>query len=141
MIGSETFIIVALRWTENSTPSVLARAICSVRKRLQRRDVHRRGVDDLAGQHRHGLPEHRGRAVRRRPARSGACRRAAITAEVSLDRKSSRVMWATLVLESGDQAPIECGWLRAYDFTEAGARRSELPSRRTGLTALPFTLS
>ena len=61
--------------------------------------------------------------------------------EVSLERKSSAVMWATLVLESADQAPIECGWLRAYCFTEAGARRSELPSRSTGLTALPFTLS
>ena len=33
MIGSETFIIVALRWSENSTSSALARAICSVRKR------------------------------------------------------------------------------------------------------------
>ena len=31
MIGSETFIIVALRCTENSTPSALARAICAVR--------------------------------------------------------------------------------------------------------------
>ena len=31
MIGSETFIIVALRWTENSTSSSLARAICAVR--------------------------------------------------------------------------------------------------------------
>ena len=30
MIGSETFIIVALRWTENSTSSALARAICAV---------------------------------------------------------------------------------------------------------------
>ena len=31
MIGSETFIIVALRWTENSTPSASARAICASR--------------------------------------------------------------------------------------------------------------
>ena len=29
MIGSETFIIVALRWSENSTPSALASAICA----------------------------------------------------------------------------------------------------------------
>ncbi len=63
------------------------------------------------------------------------------TAEVSLERKSSALMWATLVFDSGDQAPIECGWLRAYCLTEAGARRSELPSRSTGFTALPFTLS
>ena len=36
MIGSETFIIVALRWTENSTPSSLARAICPSRNVAQR---------------------------------------------------------------------------------------------------------
>ncbi len=64
-----------------------------------------------------------------------------MVAEVSLERKSSALMWATWVLESGDQAPIECGWARAYCLTEAGARRSELPSRSTGLTALPLTLS
>ena len=59
----------------------------------------------------------------------------------SLERKSPAPMVATWVLESGDHAPIECGCLRAYCFTEAGARRSELPSRSTGLTALPLTLS
>ena len=32
MIGSETFIMVALRCTENRTSSALARAICSARK-------------------------------------------------------------------------------------------------------------
>ena len=64
-----------------------------------------------------------------------------IVAEVSLERKSSAVMCATLVLDSGDQSPIECGWVRAYCLTDAGARRSELPSRNTGLTALPLTLS
>ena len=30
-IGSDTFIIVALRWTENSTSSALARSTCAVR--------------------------------------------------------------------------------------------------------------
>ncbi len=47
----------------------------------------------------------------------------------------------TCEADSADQAPIECGWLRAKFFTEAGARRSELPSRSTGLTALPLTAS
>ena len=61
--------------------------------------------------------------------------------DCSLERKSSAVMWATLVFESGDQAPIECGCFRAYCFTEAGARRSELPSRSTGFTALPLIWS
>ena len=50
-------------------------------------------------------------------------------------------MVATRVFESGDHAPIEWGFARAYALTDAGARRSELPSRKTGLTALPFTLS
>ncbi len=50
-------------------------------------------------------------------------------------------MVETCDCDSDDQAPIECGWDLAYFFTEAGARRSELPSRSTGLTALPFTAS
>ena len=66
---------------------------------------------------------------------------ASITVDFSLERKSSAVMWATLVLESRLQAPIEWGCFRAYCLTEAGARRSELPSRSTGLTALPLILS
>jgi hypothetical protein len=64
-----------------------------------------------------------------------------MTVDFSLDRKSSAVMCATLVFDSPDQDPIECGWLRAYCLTDAGARRSELPSRSTGLTALPLVLS
>jgi hypothetical protein len=66
---------------------------------------------------------------------------AAITVEVSLDRKSSALMCATFVFDSEVHAPIEWGWRRAYCFTDAGARRSELPSRSTGFTALPFTRS
>ncbi len=50
-------------------------------------------------------------------------------------------MVATLVFESADHAPIECGFFRAYSFTAFGARRSEFPSRRTGFTALPLILS
>src|ERR1700750_238873 len=49
-------------------------------------------------------------------------------------------MSATRVFESLVQAPILCGLLRAYCFTAPAARRSELPSRSTGLTALPSTL-
>ena len=61
--------------------------------------------------------------------------------DFSLDRKSLTPMVATLVFDSAVHAPIECGCCRAYSLTDAGARRSELPSRRTGLTALPLTLS
>ena len=64
-----------------------------------------------------------------------------IVTDFSVERKSPSLIVETCVLESFDHAPIECGCLRANAFTEAGARRSELPSRRTGLTALPFTRS
>ena len=37
----------------------------------------------------------------------------AITADRSVERKSPAVMCATLVVDDGDQAPIECGWVRA----------------------------
>ncbi len=47
----------------------------------------------------------------------------------------------TCVLESADQAPMRWGFWRAYSLTALGARRSELPSRSTGFTALPFSLS
>ena len=109
-----------------------------VEERAQRGDAHDRGVDDLAGQHRHRRRAARWWCRRRRPARCAAIRRPSITMDFSLDRKSSAVMWATLVFESGDHAPIECGCFRAYAFTDAGARRSELPSRSTGFTALPL---
>ena len=36
---------------------------------------------------------------------------------------------------------MEWGLLRAYALTAPGARRSEFPSRKTGFTALPLTLS
>jgi hypothetical protein len=65
----------------------------------------------------------------------------ATVTEASVERKSPSAIVATWVLEPGDQAPIECGCLRANALTDAGARRSELPSRKTGLTALPLTAS
>ena len=64
-----------------------------------------------------------------------------IVTERSFERKSPFVMCATWDAESDDQAPIECGFARAKLLTAGGARRSELPSRSTGLTALPLTRS
>ncbi len=46
--------MVALRCTENSTPSALARAIWIARNASQRGHPHDRGVDHLTGQDRHG---------------------------------------------------------------------------------------
>ena len=68
-------------------------------------------------------------------------RRAAIVTDCSVERKSPSLIVETCDFESFDHAPIECGCLRANAFTDAGARRSELPSRSTGLTALPLTAS
>ena len=59
----------------------------------------------------------------------------------SVERKSPSLIVDTCERESEDHSPIECGCWRACSLTEAGARRSELPCRRTGLTALPLTLS
>ena len=50
-------------------------------------------------------------------------------------------MNATRVFESAAHAPILCGCFLAKFFTESGARRSLLPSRSTGLTALPSTFA
>ncbi len=59
--------------------------------------------------------------------------------DFSLWKKSPAPIVDTCVFEALDQAPIGCGFARAYSLTASGARRSELPSRRTGFTALPLT--
>ena len=46
-------------------------------------------------------------------------------------------MVATWVRDAWDHSPMLCGCFRAYSLTAFGARRSELPSRSTGFTALP----
>ena len=138
MIGSHTFIIVALRCTENSTPRSLASAICSARnassaaRRITAASTispSRTGSDGL---------EHGDRAVGGDVLDAQGGRPRSAVTEVSEWRKSPSLIVATCEADSGDHAPIECGWLRANCFTEAGARRSELPSRSTGLTALPL---
>ena len=140
MIGSETFIMVALRCTENSTSSAWARAICSLTNSRSASTSMRvasttsppsTGTDSLSTV---SVPSSATCSMR-------SVSSAAITTDCSLWRKSPSVMVATLVRESALQAPMECGCLRAYAFTDSGARRSELPSRRTGLTALPLTES
>ena len=135
MIGSETFIIVAFMCREKRTPCSLASAICSARNASSARAAHDRGVDDLAREHRHGRLQHGGRAVARRRTRSAARRPRSSVTERSVERKSPSDIVETCDLESFDHSPIECGCAFANDFTDAGARRSELPSRRTGLTA------
>ena len=109
MIGSETFIIVALRWSENSTSSALARAICSVRKRRSAATLMNvpsttspasTGTDSLSTV---TVPSAETCSMRRVSS-------ASITTDFSLERKSCSPMVATLVFESAVQAPIRCGW-------------------------------
>jgi hypothetical protein len=49
-------------------------------------------------------------------------------------------MWETCVRDAWLHSDMLCGFLRAYSLTARGARRSELPSRSTGFTALPMHL-
>ena len=58
MMGSETFIIVAFRWIENSTSLALRVGHLLGEERVERRRAHERGVDDLTGQDRDRLLEH-----------------------------------------------------------------------------------
>jgi hypothetical protein len=108
MIGSETFIIVALRCTENSTPCSCASRISRAEEGVQRGGAHDRRVDDLAGLHLQPVLEHGGRAVgadvldaqRRRGVERH--RRLGV-AEVALGHRRD------VALGVGAQAPIEWG--------------------------------
>src|SRR6266849_6032999 len=63
-----------------------------------------------------------------------------ITTDFSDVRKSPAVMCATFVLEFEDQAPMGGGCTLASWLSEAGGRRSELPSGRTGTATLTAAL-
>ena len=88
MIGSETFIIVAFRCTEKSTPALLGVGDLLGEEGIERGAAHHRGVDDLAGEDRDRLLEHGDVpsaatcSIRTAPSRS-------IVTERSVERKSS----------------------------------------------------
>ena len=112
MIGSLTFIIVALRCTEKSTSSALARAIWFFRNAWS--DATLSTVASTTS------PSSTGRASRSSVTvpsvatwRMVSVSSALSTTDCSLSRKSSMPIVATLVLLSGLHAPIECGCLRA----------------------------
>ncbi len=107
----------------------------------QRIALHEGGRDDLVVLHLHAVLEHGDLAglVRQLDAHRAGLRdhgRLFVTVEVA--RRSCS---ATRVFESALHLPIECGCLRAYCFTAFATRRSELPSRSTGFTALPSTFA
>jgi hypothetical protein len=140
MIGSETFIIVAFRCRENSTPFALASAICSARNASSAcRRITAASTISPACTASPSLSTVTAPSVAMCSIRSSPS--SAIVTDRSVERKSPSAIVATCVAESPDQAPMVCGCLRTNAFTDAGARRSELPSRSTGLTALPLTAS
>lgn len=112
MIGSETFIMVALRWTENSTPSALARSTWAVRNsrraatRITEASTTSPASTGTRSRSTVALPSSATSSMRSAPS-------AAITADFSVERKSFWPMVATLVSESADQAPMRCGWVLA----------------------------
>src|SRR4051794_41966760 len=59
--------------------------------------------------------------------------------EVSEWRKSPSVIVETCEADSGDHAPIECGWLRANCLTLAGGRRAGVAPRRARVAAPPLS--
>ncbi len=112
MIGSETFIIVALRCTENRMSSALARAICAVRKERSSATCSteasttsslRTGTDSRSTV---VVPSSATSSMRSEPASE-------IVVDFSVERKSFSPIVATLVFESEDQAPMRCGWVLA----------------------------
>ncbi len=112
MIGSETFIIVAFRCTENSTPSALARAICAVRN--SRSGATRSTEASTTSPLRTGTDSRSTVVVPSSPASSMRSEpSSAMTADFSVERKSSAPMVATFVFESAVQAPMRCGWALA----------------------------
>ena len=108
MIGSETFIIVALRCTENSTSSALARAICSARNRRSAATFMK--VPSTTSPASTGTDSFSTVTV---PSAATCSMRSvssdSMTTDCSLERKSSLPIVATLVFESADQAPMRCG--------------------------------
>ena len=140
MIGSETFIIVAFRCTENRTPCSRASSICSARNASSAlRRITAASTISPACTFRPSL------SVVLVPSAASCSIVSVSSASTVTDcsewRKSPSSIVETCVLESFDQAPIECGCLRAKFLTDSGARRSELPSRSTGFTAEPLTWS
>lgn len=112
MIGSETFIMVALRCRENSTPSALARATCAVKN--SRSAATRMTAASTTSPFRTGTDSRSTVVVPSSPCSSmRSVPSSATTADFSVERKSSTPMVATFVFESAVQAPMRCGWALA----------------------------
>ncbi len=112
MIGSETFIIVAFRCTENRTSSALARAICSVRKRRSAATYMK--VASTTSPARTFTSSLSTVSVPSTPTCTiERVSSASTTTDFSLEKKSPSPIVATLVLDSELQAPIRWGYCLA----------------------------
>ena len=113
----------------------------SRQKLAQRRGAHHRRVHDFARQHRHRLAQHAGTAVvggELDAQRCRACRSRPTVRWSGSRRRPCARRWSS---NQASRRPCDAGARARSFFTDAGARRSELPSRSTGLTALPLTRS
>ena len=115
MIGSETFIMVALRWTENSTPSALAPAdlLGAGTRRARPTCIAVASTTSPAST---GTASLSTVAVPSSPTSSirSVSSAARITAEFSLRAEVVGGHGGDVGPRVGDQAPIECGCVRAY---------------------------
>ena len=139
-MGSETFIIVDLRCSDSSAPSRAAASICSEKNRrrvltfitaVSTTSPASRDIPSLSAV---TLPSALTNSIQTLVA-------ADIVPDFSLSKKSPAVMWATRALDpdAGHGRIILWGCFRENSLTDVAARRSEFPSRRTGLTADPST--
>ena len=112
MIGSETFIIVAFRWTENSTPDARASSSCSARNALSA--ARRMTAASITSPASSGVDSFSTVTV---PSPATCSIRtsssAATVTDCSVERKSPSVIVATWVLQSDDHSPMEWGWALA----------------------------
>mmetsp|Transcript_33551 Transcript_33551/g.84234 ORF Transcript_33551/g.84234 Transcript_33551/m.84234 type:complete len:211 (+) Transcript_33551:1344-1976(+) len=142
MMGSDTFIMVAFRCSDTITSCALASCSCSSKNARSSRafmtEASRISFSMTA------RPDFRTVFL---PCASTwviwIFVSLGTTYDFSLPKKSPDFMWATWVLDTGGQGRMRTGGrLRcAFFFTGSATRRSELPSRSTGLTALPSTLA
>ena len=110
MIGSETFIIVAFRWIENSMPAAFVASICSAKKLSSARADMKVASTTVPAVYETPsfktvtLPSLATSSMRAAP----ACSAVSVT-DFSLEKKSFADMVETVVLLSGAHTPIECG--------------------------------
>mmetsp|Transcript_20806 Transcript_20806/g.64519 ORF Transcript_20806/g.64519 Transcript_20806/m.64519 type:complete len:207 (+) Transcript_20806:694-1314(+) len=141
MMGSDTFIMVALRCSETIRSSALACvSSCSMKAHSAAADMREASITSPAC----SLVSALSTCASAPPSGTNSMRTDVASGHTwlfSALKKSPSAIDATCERESALQAPRRCGFLAAYALTGAATRRSELPSRSTGLTAEPSTLA